>query len=635
MSRTPLLLTLALATLSTTGCSGDRELELMPSLSQLRYGKVEVPAEQMPVLPEIHHLLGVVTNTEEEPGYNDGPPLLLTDDQLESIVNLDDPVALERHATNDYTRVMGDLYDDEEGAITYTDVRQGAIGDCYLAAALSAVLYADNDGRLREGLIRPVLDRDGNPSVYAVRFYDAWGTPQDIEVDPDLVRSSSGNATYMRSADSSRGSEEFAISLIEKAYASWHGSYEEIGNGGNSGDAMQAFTGSNSTWRTLKYLSDDSLLKSVATAAADNRPMTASTFGKDDGVDYEGTGVYAWHAYTLMGARKTDEDVVRVQLRNPWGSSEPAGNGEDDGIFELDVDTFRTLYKGITLGGGYSADTVAPAAVNDLTVRETYDGGIVLGFSAVGDDREAGLATTYDVRVSAQPITEANFYEARRVDVASPQAPGTAEGIEINELEAGSTWFAALRVEDESGNISPLSNVVEATAGAPVDVVVTEPIVSYDFESGAGDWDAFGLFHITNSWAASGTHSFWMGQASTGDYNTGARVSADLTSPLIDLTGASAPQLLWTQLLEVEPGLSSDLATVEVAGSADGFDAWTKVWSRGDVSHTPGMREHITVDLTAFAGQQVYLFYVFDSVDALDNDFGGWHIDDVQVVEAQ
>ena len=34
-----------------------------------------------------------------------------------------------------------------------------------------------------------------------------------------------------------------------------------------------------------------------------------------------------------------------MRLSIPWGESEPAGNGEDDGIFELPLARFRQLYE--------------------------------------------------------------------------------------------------------------------------------------------------------------------------------------------------------------------------------------------------------------------------------------------------
>lgn len=36
-----------------------------------------------------------------------------------------------------------------------------------------------------------------------------------------------------------------------------------------------------------------------------------------------------------------------MTLRNPWGDSEPAGNGADDGVFKLKLSEFRRLYENV------------------------------------------------------------------------------------------------------------------------------------------------------------------------------------------------------------------------------------------------------------------------------------------------
>ena len=108
------------------------------------------------------------------------------------------------------------------------DVKQGAIGDCYFAAGLTSVVFADNDNAIRDGMVREFHDEKGNLSHYVVRFYDAWGEPQDVEVDAQLVRRN-GKPLYMRSADSKTYSEEIWPGIVEKAYAKWHGNFEKIG----------------------------------------------------------------------------------------------------------------------------------------------------------------------------------------------------------------------------------------------------------------------------------------------------------------------------------------------------------------------------------------------------------------------
>ena len=34
-------------------------------------------------------------------------------------------------------------------------------------------------------------------------------------------------------------------------------------------------------------------------------------------------------------------------MRNPWGESEPAGNGANDGIFKLKLEEFAKLYQNL------------------------------------------------------------------------------------------------------------------------------------------------------------------------------------------------------------------------------------------------------------------------------------------------
>lgn len=625
-------LVLALSLLAACTPSEDVGEALRPSMSQLRWGDVVIPEADMPVLPETRFVIGIVTNSEDEAGYDDDqPPLLLSDAQMTGLDDLEDPKPLEKHASYAYRTARGDLYDSTENDVNFDDVRQGAIGDCYFAAGLASTLYADSERLVRDGMVRPILDANGDPKHYAVRFYDAWGVPQDVMVDPQLVRSGSGNPTYIRSADSRSSDEEWVNGLVEKAYAKWHGDYETIGNGGSSGDVLQALTGTNSTYRRISYLSDASLEKTIQDAVANGRPMTAGTFGEDSGVDYTGSGIYAWHAYTLMGVRRDESNTVKIQLRNPWGSSEPAGNGPDDGIFEIDIPTMRRLYQDITIGGGYRPDTRAPAAVTDLIVADSFDGHLVVGFTSTGDDDKRGLAASYDLRVSDAPITDANFYSAKRVATASPQAPGTPERVEIGDLTSGRAWYVAVKVEDESGQISRLSNVVMGTAEVTTPDPEPETGIRFDFEDGGAGWEAGGLFHITERWAVSPTKAFWMGIESSGNYANGSRVQGDLSSPLVDLSGFSHPILRFEQKLVAEPGGTNDKAWIEVAGSADGFDQWTQVWARP--ATLTGARETIELDLSRWAGQEVYVFWMFDSVDGVDNDFEGWFIDDVRFIE--
>jgi hypothetical protein len=624
---------LALVLSGLAACSGE-DGALRPSLTMVRIGEADVSEEAPVVVPADLYVPGIVVNSEPDdqlpPPMFGPPPAAGTNTDLSFVLDRTDPAPLPEHVSYTLANGVGNVIDNHaEFDLTYEDVQQGAIGDCYLVAAVSAVLYSDHERVVRDGLIQEISDANGKVTGFAVRFYDAWGDPQDVEIDAQLVRKN-GRPVYARSLDNAT-SEEWGISFVEKAYAQWHGGFPKVGDGGWAGDVMQAMTGATATYREISRLSDDSLVKSISDAMTQHRPVVAGTFGEEEEAKYAGTNIYAFHAYTVLGVTGTGAEA-KIKLRNPWGQVEPAGNGVDDGIFELSISDFRKFYEGLTLGGSYKKDTTAPSQVTDLKIVEEASGVSVVEFKATGDDGKEGLATRYDVRVSSAPISPSNFYQAAQVAVADPQTPGTVERVSIPT--DGGAKYVVVRVEDESGNISPLSNAVQVGVAPVEPVVEPDPVddipvadtTFFTFESGEQGWTTSGLFHRSTHWSASPSHAFWMGDEGSGNYATGARVEATLTSPILDLTGASAPAILWEQLIDLEAGTSRDHAVLEVATEGGRFQDWTEVWWRSSVSYQRDLAE---ASLTSYAGERIRVRFRFDSVDGAENEGEGWFIDDV------
>ncbi len=137
-----------------------------------------------------------------------------------------------------------------------------------------------------------------------------------------------------------------------------------------------------------------------------------------------------------------------------------------------------TLYAGVNLKGGLNnniddfivssqqlADDIPPSSVTDLAVESVSARTATLTWTAVGDDGNSGTATTYDIRYSTSPITsDADFASAN--SATSPPAPspaGTVESFIVRGLQPLTTYYFAMKVIDDAGNISGLSNVVDAT----------------------------------------------------------------------------------------------------------------------------------------------------------------------------
>ena len=141
------------------------------------------------------------------------------------------------------------------------------------------------------------------------------------------------------------GRQDCRVFAQRALYADWKGgSYEAIGNGGQMNQVFQDVLGVDATSRSISG-DKAAIWKQIMTSVDKHRPIGAGTYGDDKEALYANTGVYADHAYSVLGY-KTEQGVHYVQLRNPWGESEPfPGDGKNDGIFYMKLDTFMTLYS--------------------------------------------------------------------------------------------------------------------------------------------------------------------------------------------------------------------------------------------------------------------------------------------------
>lgn len=86
---------------------------------------------------------------------------------------------------------------------------------------------------------------------------------------------------------------------------------------------------------------------------------------------------------------------------------------------------------------------------------------VTLAWTAPGDDGNLGTATVYDMRYSTSPITSGNWSSATPVPgVPAPLQAGTRQSVGVSGLVEGTTYYFAIRTQDDAGNWSPLSNVL-------------------------------------------------------------------------------------------------------------------------------------------------------------------------------
>ena len=134
------------------------------------------------------------------------------------------------------------------------------------------------------------------------------------------------------------------------------------------------------------------------------------------------------------------------------------------------------------VAGKKDKDTTPPAAVDTLLVLSVTSSTIELGWVAVADDDDSGdAAAVYDVRYSTSLITDANFDSASTVICDPvPEGSGSPETTTVGDLSEQTEYWLALKVRDDAGNWSDLSNVVSAetkvTPSAEFALEVVDPL---------------------------------------------------------------------------------------------------------------------------------------------------------------
>jgi hypothetical protein len=216
-------------------------------------------------------------------------------------------------ASGTYRQFAGSLF---VNGSAYTDVRQGAVGDCYFVAALAEAALRDSS------VITNMFVVNGD-GTYTVKFFNS-GQPYYVTVDSYLPTNSSGHLIYAsRGSHYANSGNELWVALAEKAYAQLNefgfsragftvsgqnsyvaieGGYIYAALGHVSGAATSPFTmtGSSSSFTTFvnAYNSGKMIgFASYQTPAA-------------------GSGVVGGHAYAVVGYNATAQTVT---LFNPWG----------------------------------------------------------------------------------------------------------------------------------------------------------------------------------------------------------------------------------------------------------------------------------------------------------------------------
>uniref|UniRef100_A0A8C7GCU8 Calpain 9 n=1 Tax=Oncorhynchus kisutch TaxID=8019 RepID=A0A8C7GCU8_ONCKI len=296
----------------------------------------------------------------------------------------------------------GELCENPEfivGGADRTDICQGALGDCWLLAAIASLTLH------KETLTRVVPNDQGFDRSYAGIFhFQFWQHNRwlDVVVD-DRLPAVRNRLVLLHSASNN----EFWSALLEKAYAKLNGSYESL-KGGSTLEAMEDFTGGvGETYETKSAPTD---LFNIMKKAYDRGSMMGCSIDITSSAESEAqtaSGLVKGHAYSITGLEEVNyrgKKVKLIRIRNPWGQVEWNGawsdesrewnvidssekkrilqNSMDDGEFWMEFEDFKANYDKIEICN------LTPDSLTDDTKRKwevnMFEGNWIRGSTAGG-----------------------------------------------------------------------------------------------------------------------------------------------------------------------------------------------------------------------------------------------------------
>lgn len=379
--------------------------------------------------------------------------------------------------------------------------------------------------------------------------------------------------------------------------------------------------------RRENYPSGYDIPNSIAVAATDRNDRLAgfSNYGKKE-VDLAAPGVetystipngrYGYKSGTSMATPHVSGAAALLVAHEPGISNEELKARLMNGADKLSSLRKKTVSEGrLNINNSLEKDNIAPGEIREFESKAVDAGTIGVSFLATGDDGYEGKASSYEVRVSEQPIqTLEQFLQAAAVDVSKPAEAGSREQISVAVVPSTEErqMHVAVRAFDNLSNASPFARQTVTVPAA--DLAFSEP-VNVD----TAGWTTEGNWGVETR----GERTFFTD--SPGELSP-SKANDAITSPVIDLSKFSGSALKF----ETEFKLEQEYDQVHLEAARPAAEGQEQEWV--ELAAYTGSRERgqEVVDLSAFDGGEVQVRFRLTTDQSYTED--GFQFDNLQVL---